>query len=220
MNPVARARHVLARRPWLYWSVVARPRRAAPAGRSPPPRPASTRPAGRGARPATCVVATDDLRPARRSPAGSPCDHAPHRRCRRRRRDVGARRTPSPASTSPPARCSSADDVAADGGPQALIPDGWLAVAVAEAGAVRRRASVTTWRRVGRRRRARRRRRRRRVTRPRRCSSPCPPTTAPQVAHAAAVRRAVACSLSPVIALSAPAGRRRRTSTATPATTR
>ena len=32
MNPVARARHVLARRPWLYWSAVLVARRVSPAG--------------------------------------------------------------------------------------------------------------------------------------------------------------------------------------------
>ena len=40
---------------------------------------------------------------------------------------------PWPASTSPPARSLVAADVAATAGPRALIPDGWSAVAVAEA---------------------------------------------------------------------------------------
>ena len=134
MNLVARARHVLARRPWLYWSAVARARRRRPAGPSPPAAPASTTPAGRGATTRDVVVATADIAPG--DPlAGAHRDAAPDRspvvpadaarRGARRRDGPPARRRRRGRSSTPTSRRPPA--------PQALIPAGWSAVAVAEA---------------------------------------------------------------------------------------
>ena len=105
MNPVARARHVLARRPWLYWSAVLA--LAAFAGWSVAAAAAGVDEARRawGAT-RDVVVATDDLAPGqalagrvavRPRPAPAVADAAV----------TACPLTPRPASTSPPARCSS-----------------------------------------------------------------------------------------------------------------
>ena len=95
MNPVARARHVLARRPWLYWSAVARPRCRRRLVRRRRARPASTTPGRRGGRPAPSSWPPPTSRPVSRSPGASPCGPGP-RRCRGRRR---RRRPCRPAPT-------------------------------------------------------------------------------------------------------------------------
>ena len=63
MNVVARLRHVLARRPWLYWIGVRARSPSASAPSSPRRPPPSTTPAGHGASRASVVVATADLDP-------------------------------------------------------------------------------------------------------------------------------------------------------------
>ena len=130
MNPLARARHVLARRPWLYWSAVLV---LAVAGGWV----VSTAFAGvddaRRAWGATrdVMVATDDLAPGD-VVAG--------------RVELRPRPTPMVADTAlasvPPGATARQHvaagevlvelDIAPAGGPQVLIPDGWAAVAVAE----------------------------------------------------------------------------------------
>ena len=131
MNPVARARHVLARRPWLYWSAVLA--LAALAGWTVAGAAAGVDDARRawGAT-REVVVATEDLAP------GEPLSG---------RVDVRPRPAPAVADaavTSVPSGATArqhvaagetvvAADVAATGGPQAFIPAGWVAVAVAEA---------------------------------------------------------------------------------------
>ena len=130
MNPVARARHVLARRPWLYWSAVLA--LAAFAGWSVAAAAAGVDEARRawGAT-RDVVVATDDLAPGQ-ALSGR----------------VAVRPRPAPAVadaalTSVPPDATARQhvaagevlverDVAAPGGPLALIPRGWVGVAVAE----------------------------------------------------------------------------------------
>ena len=175
MNPVARARHVLARRPWLYWSAVLV--LAAVAGWSVAAAAAGVDEARRawGAT-RDVVVATDDLAPGRgagRARRRATTPGAGGGRRRRRRRCPPA---PPPASTSPPARSLVERDVAASGGPQALIPHGWVARRRrrGRAGRRRRRRPRGAGQRRG---RARAGRRRRRSRRRGACSWPCPPTT-------------------------------------------
>lgn len=131
MNPVARARHVLARRPWLYWSAVLL--LAGLGGWTVAGAAAGVDDARRswGAT-RDVVVATDDLAP------GEPLTG-----------HVEVRPRPTPAvseaavASVPPGATARQHvaagealvelDIAPPGGPQALIPDGWVAVAVAEA---------------------------------------------------------------------------------------
>jgi hypothetical protein len=131
MNPLARARHVLARRPWLYWAAVLV---LAGAGGWAVAAAAAGADDARRAWGATrdVLVATDDLAP------GDPL--AGH---------VALRPRPAPAvsdaavASVPPGATARQHvaagealvglDIAPAGGPQALIPDEWVAVAVAEA---------------------------------------------------------------------------------------
>jgi hypothetical protein len=131
MNPVARARHVLARRPWLYWSAVLA--LAGLAGWTVAGAAADVEQARRawGAT-REVVVATEDLVP------GEPLSgHV----------DVRSRPAPAVADAAvtsvPPGAMARQHvaagetlveaDIAPAGGPQALIPTGWAAIAVAEA---------------------------------------------------------------------------------------
>jgi len=131
MNVAARARHVLARRPWLYWAavlllgigiavVVARAAGGIEEARL------------AWGETHEVVVAGADLEPGD-ALAG-----------RVERRSLPAPMIPSAALTAVPAGAVARQhvtegevvvdgDVAASGTPQALIPDGWAAVAVAEA---------------------------------------------------------------------------------------
>ena len=130
MNPVARVRHVLARRPWLYWLAVLV--LAATAGLVVADAAAGVEAARRSwgaTRPV--VVAAVDVAPASSSPTTSRSARCPSRWCPPAP-CPSCRRRPPPASASPPARWSMAHDVAATTGPRALIPDGWRAVPVAE----------------------------------------------------------------------------------------
>jgi hypothetical protein len=131
MNVVARLRHVLARRPWLYWSGVLLVALAAAAVVA-----AATSRVDDARRawgqPRRVVVATADLVP------GDPLDDA-----------TELRTVPSPVAPATALERAApgavarqhvgageivvAVDVAARDAPQALIPDGWSAVAVAEA---------------------------------------------------------------------------------------
>ena len=132
MNPVARARHVLARRPWLYWSAVL------------------VLAAGAGWAVAAAAAGVDD---ARRAWGTTPRRARRHRRHRARRRPGDPHRGAGPTRPGGPPRPPStrcppgaiarqhvaagealvAVDVAPTSGPQALIPAGSVAVAVAEA---------------------------------------------------------------------------------------
>jgi hypothetical protein len=131
MNPLARARHVLARRPWLYWLAVALVAVGAAVAAA---RGAATVDAARRSWGSTreVVVATADLapgdalaghvevreRPAPMVPADalSDLDGA----ARARQHVVAGEILVAP-------------DVAATDAPQDLIPAGWAAVAVGEA---------------------------------------------------------------------------------------
>jgi hypothetical protein len=130
MNPVARVRHVLARRPWLYWLAVLV--LAATAGLVVADAAAGVEAARRSwgtTRPV--VVAAVDVapgqlladhvevrtRPEPMVPAGAVSELPPMATARQR---VGA------------GEIVTAHDVSATPGPRALIPDGWRAVPVAE----------------------------------------------------------------------------------------
>ena len=130
MNPVARVRHVLARRPWLYWVAVLL--LAATAGLVVADAAAGVEAARRSwgtTRPV--VVATVDVvpgqlladhvevrnRPAPMVPAGAVAELPPAAAARQR---IAA------------GEMVMAHDVSATDGPQALMPDGWRAVPVAE----------------------------------------------------------------------------------------
>jgi hypothetical protein len=131
MNPLARTRHVLARRPWLYWAAVVA--LAAGAALAAGDAAASVDDARRqwGAT-RDVVVATADLAP------GDPL--AGHVELRSRPGPMipsGAVTTVEPAARARQ-RVSTGEilvrpDVAATGSPQDMIPGGWAAVAVAEA---------------------------------------------------------------------------------------
>jgi hypothetical protein len=131
MNPLAKARHVLARRPWLYWAAVVA--LAAGAAVAAGHAAASVDDARRqwGAT-RDVVVATADLAP------GDPLAGHVERRSR------PGPMIPSAAVTTvePTARARQhvstgeilvRPDVAAIGSPQDMIPAGWAAIAVAEA---------------------------------------------------------------------------------------
>jgi hypothetical protein len=131
MNPLARARHVLARRPWLYWAaVVALAAGAAlAAGHAVGAVDDARRQWGTTR---DVLVATTDVEP------GDPLDG-----------NVELRSRPDPmipaaavTTVEPAARARQhvsageivvGPDVAASGSPQDMIPAGWAAVAVAEA---------------------------------------------------------------------------------------
>jgi hypothetical protein len=130
MNPVARARHVLARRPWLYWLAVAV--LAAVAGLVVADAASGVDAARRAwgtTRPV--VVATVDVAPGTVLDAVSEV------------RELPAPMVPDGAVTELPAEATArqhvaageivmSHDVAATTGPRALIPAGWRAVPVAE----------------------------------------------------------------------------------------
>jgi hypothetical protein len=130
MHPVARLRHVLARRPWLYWLAV-----LALAGAA-------------GLVVADAAAGVDAARRSwgtTRQVLVTAVDVAPGETLSGR---VAVRSVPEPMippdaleDVAPTAIARQrlaagemvmAHDVAATGGPQALIPDGWRAVAVAE----------------------------------------------------------------------------------------
>ena len=138
MNPVARARHVLARRPWLYWSAVLA--LAALGGWSVAAAAAGVDEARQAwGTTRDVVVATDDLAPGERArPGGSPLRPRP------------APAVADAAVTSVPPGATARQhvaagevlvdrDVAAPGGPQALIPGGWVGHRRRRGGAGRRR---------------------------------------------------------------------------------
>ena len=131
MNPVARARHVLARRPWLYWSAVLA--LAAAAGGAVAHGAARVDDARRSwGTSRDVLVATVDIAPGD--------DLATRTEVRARPLPV----VPDATIGSVPAGATArqhiaageavvAVDVAPTAGPQALIPSGSVAVAVAEA---------------------------------------------------------------------------------------
>ena len=131
MNPVARARHVLARRPWLYWSAVL------------------VLAAGAGWAATAAAAGVDDARRAwgtTRDVLVATVDIAPGDELVTRT-ELRARPVPVVAQSAvgslPPGAIARqhvaagealvAVDVAPTSGPQALIPTGSAAVAVAEA---------------------------------------------------------------------------------------
>jgi hypothetical protein len=130
MNPVARARHVLARRPWLYWLAVLA--LAVTAGLVVADAAAGVEAARRSwGTTQPVVVATVDvghgqlladhveirMRPEPMVPAGAVAE-LPSTATARQRIAAG--------------EIVVAHDVATTSGPQALIPDGWRAVPVGE----------------------------------------------------------------------------------------
>ena len=131
MNVVARLRHVLARRPWLYWIGVAL--LAIGVGAVVASAAATVDDARRAwGEPRSVVVATADLEPGDALAASTET------------RDLPAPMTPDAALATAPRGAVArqhitagevvvAADVTASAAPQALIPDGWSAVAVAEA---------------------------------------------------------------------------------------
>ncbi len=131
MNPLARARHVLARRPWLYWSAVV------------------ALATGAGLVAAHAAAAVDDARRqwgATREVLVATAELAPGDALAGR---VEVRSRPGPmipsgavTTVGPEAHARQhveageilvGPDVAAAGSPQDMIPAGWAAVAVAEA---------------------------------------------------------------------------------------
>ena len=214
MNPVARIRHVLARRPWLYWSAVLAPRRRR--RRSAPPRAvAGVDDARRGVGPSRARASWPPRPRARRPARRRAPTCAPGRvpMVPRRPLDEAAGRGASPASTSPPARSLVAVDVAPErvtAGPDPRRVVGRRRRRGRAVGRRRRRS------RHGRRRRRRagRRRRRRRAHRRGACSSPCPIDEAPGRRQAAAAGE-LALAAAPCVSVSASRWRG-STSTATP----
>ena len=178
MNPLARLRHVLARRPWLYWLGVAV---VALAIGLVAVRAAASVDEARRRWGTTREVAVADRRPRSRRSA---------RRPRRAAQPTGADgpgRRPSPSSSTAPGPGSTSASARSwwrpisspSAAPQALIPPGWSAVAVAEA--VPSGAAVGDRRRRGQRRRRRGARRGSwsgSATTP--SSWPCPTTTPPR----------------------------------------
>jgi SAF domain len=130
MNPVARVRHVLARRPWLYWLAVLL--LAGIAGLVVADAASGVEAARRSwgvTRPV--VVAVADVAPGEQLDDLTEVHPRP------------APMVPAEAMSELPADATArqliaageivmSHDVAATDGPQALIPDGWRAVAVAE----------------------------------------------------------------------------------------
>ena len=130
MNPVARVRHVLARRPWLYWLAVLL--LGAAAGLVVADAIAGVEAARRSwgaTRPV--LVAADDV-----APGQVLADHVEVRTRPGPMVPTGAVEELPPAATARQRIAAGemvmAHDVAATDGPQALIPEGWRAVAVAE----------------------------------------------------------------------------------------
>ncbi len=131
MNPLARARHLLARRPWIYWAVVAA--FAATAAWSV----LAALDGVDGARRAwgegrTVLVAADDIAPGDAiadhvEAATRPAPVVPDAALRELPDDAVARQHVAAGEV------LVGPDVAPRAGPQALIPPGWLGVAVAEA---------------------------------------------------------------------------------------
>jgi hypothetical protein len=131
MNPLARARHVLARRPWLYWLGVAVLAAAAAWGAA---RGAASVDAARRSwgTPRDVVVATADLAPGdglagRVEVRARPGPMVPDAALTR---VDGAARARQHVSAG---EILVRGDVAATAGPQSLIPAGWAAVPVSEA---------------------------------------------------------------------------------------
>lgn len=131
MNPVARFRHVLARRPWLYWVAVLALAAAAgwvAAGAASALDDARTR----WGTTHEVVVATVDIAPGEPLAGNTtvrdlPTPAVPIRALDELPVDARARQRVTAGEVVVEA------DVVATAGPQALIPDGWSAIAVAEA---------------------------------------------------------------------------------------
>jgi len=130
MNPLARVRHLLARRPWLYWLAVSSVAIACGLVAARAVAAVEDERQAWGS-PRTVVVAAHDLAP------GDALDGATLERA------VPLPMVPPDALAAPPAgavarqRVAAGEmlvghDIAATAGPQALIPPGWQAVAVAE----------------------------------------------------------------------------------------
>jgi hypothetical protein len=131
MNPLARARHVLARRPWLYWLGVAVLAAAAAWGAA---RGASSVDAARRSwgTPRDVVVATADLAPGDALAGRVDVRSRPHPMVPDgavTRIDPAARARQHVSAGEILVRA----DVVATASPQALIPFGWAAVPVSEA---------------------------------------------------------------------------------------
>jgi hypothetical protein len=131
MNPLARARHVLARRPWLYWLGVAVLAATAAWGAA---RGAASVDAARRSwgTPRDVVVASADI-----APGDALAGHVELRRRPRPMVPEGAL-TAIDAAAQARQHVSAGEivvraDVAATASPQALIPAGWAAVPVSEA---------------------------------------------------------------------------------------
>jgi hypothetical protein len=131
MNVVARVRLVLARRPWLYWTAVALLGggiAVTVAGAT-----SGVEDARRAwGEPRGVLVATADLAP------GDPLEGAVSRQARPTPMIPAAALAEAPAEAVARQHVAAGEivvdrDVAPTAAPQALIPDGWAAVAVAEA---------------------------------------------------------------------------------------
>ena len=132
MHLVARARHVVARRPWLYWLVVVA--LAGGVGLITAGAVAGIDDArARGVRRGRCSSLSTDLSPGDALAGRTELRPRPVPMVPEDAIDARGRRVRSPASTSPLARCWSMRDVVSGTLPAALIPAGWQGVPVAEA---------------------------------------------------------------------------------------